>query len=728
MEAIEHEISCVPSAKRRGSTDRVNQLAAAAVTRPYRRYSEYLSLYEAVVSIEGEHRYRRAARSFAEVYPKMTPVIRPGELLVGAKLRDEDTPSDWMWIPDSYENEVPTYAKRVPADYPKIRAMADRALISPVAPQCHKAVDYANYIRVGSRALAERARAIAETRTSDEREFALAFADSHEALIAMAHRYAEVAAALAGLDPDPKRAAELWEIARICAKVPAEPAGTFHEALQSFWFAYMVSGDSTGRIDVFLREFYEADIASGRLTPARALELIECLMIKLHDDYSDNQMNVSSVHTMTLGGQLSDGSDASSDLTRLFLTAIRNVRLLRPSVYLRCFDGTPDDLLTSAVEMLAEGLSEPSFYGDTPIVSGLVRVGIPTEEARDYVLGGCTEVVSPGRGNWGAPTGWINVAMLVDDALRDAAREGARHTDGLWHAIDDHIEEIADTVQTVTRIMDENADLDWHTTMLMPCCLERCTDIGRGGAQSYITQWAGVGLPNAVDMLYAAHHLITTDGASLADIFRLLDSGDTALFRRLRSLPKFGNDHEEVDALGAELLDRIAGALERRRTPLRQALTFAHLSGGQNMHINYGKRMGATLDARMAGDPLSDSLAGAHGRAVCGPTALIRSICRLDHSKMNGGTISTLMLSESDAATPEGRRNVAALVKAYVALGGSQLQLNFIDAATLRQAQKNPADYRGLMVRVAGYSAEFTHIGKSLQDEIISRLEGASAE
>jgi formate C-acetyltransferase len=688
---------------------------------------ELARLNAEVQPIEGEHMYQHAARWFEQVYPRMTPVIRPGELLVGAYLSDEDTPSDWMWTPDGYDWEVKNFAKFTPEDRPDLRAIAERGLISPVGPQCHKVVDFQYFIRIGSRALAEKARKIAETRTGDEQEFALAFARSHEALIVMAQRYAETADKMADAEPDPERSAELREIARICTKVPAEPAETFHEALQSFWFAYLVGRDSTGRMDVYMREFYEADLAAGRITPERAQELIECLMIKLHDDYVDNQHNVSSIHTMTLGGQMPDGTDASNDLTRLFLEAIRNVRLLRPSIYLRCFEGTPDDLIALAIQMHAEGMTEPSFYGDTPIIEGLERVGIPHEAASDYSLGGCTEVVSPGRGNWGAPTGWINAALLTDDALRDAARENVRDMDSLWRVIDRHIEIVVDAVQEVTTWLDKDPALDWPVTMLMPCCLERCTDIGRGGAETYLAQWAGVGLPNATDMLYSAYQLMEVEGKSLAEAFRLLDSGDAALYARLNKLPKFGNDCEEVDAFGVELLNRIGNALERRRTPLRQALTFGHLSGGQNMHIDCGRLMGATLDGRKAGQTLSDSLAGAQGRAVSGPTALIRSICRLDHSKMSGGTVSTLMLNEKDMATPEGRLQVAALVKAYVVLGGSQLQINFVDAATLRCAQDSPEEYRGLMVRVAGYSAEFTHVGRKLQDEIIARTEGLSS-
>jgi formate C-acetyltransferase len=165
----------------------------------------------------------------------------------------------------------------------------------------------------------------------------------------------------------------------------------------------------------------------------------------------------------------------------------------------------------------------------------------------------------------------------------------------------------------------------------------------------------------------------------------------------------------------------MADALERRRTPLRSALVLGHLAGGENMHVAYGRRMGATLDGRRAGETLADSLAGSQGKTLAGPTAVIRSVCRLDHSRLIAGNVSTLRLNPADFATPGARRNVVALIRSFVALGGSQLQLNLVDAATLREAQAHPEAHRGLLVRVAGYSADFTEMGRHLQDEIIAR-------
>ena len=354
-----------------------------------------------------------------------------------------------------------------------------------------------------------------------------------------------------------------------------------------------------------------------------------------------------------------------------------------------------------------------------------MRLGIPLEQARDYALSGCTEVCSPGRGNWGCPNGWVNLALLVDEALRECARDGIADPEAMWAVIERHADELAEACRVNNIYVDERlADPYFGATILMPVTLERCRPITQGGAETHLGHWEGMGLPNAADMIHAAQRLGFAQGAPLASLFERLDSEDPALLRQLRRQPKFGNGVPEVDEIGARVVRIMAEALERRSTPLRTALVLGHLAGGENMHLAYGLLMGPTLDGRRRGQTLADSLAGSQGYTKAGPTAVIRSICRLDHSRLIAGNVSTLRLSQADFATPAARKNVVALLRTFVALGGSQLQLNVVDAETLRQAQERPEEYEGLMVRVAGYSADFTHIGRTLQDEIIARTEG----
>ena len=256
----------------------------------------------------------------------------------------------------------------------------------------------------------------------------------------------------------------------------------------------------------------------------------------------------------------------------------------------------------------------------------------------------------------------------------------------------------------------------------MPVCLEKCQDIVHGGAASYMGHWEAMGLPNAADMLHAVERLVFEEGERLPELLGRLEGDDPALRRRLSHLPRFGNGNEAVDEIAARLVRIMSEALERRSTRLRSHLVLGHLAGGENMHIAYGLVMGPTLDGRRAGETLSDSLAGSQGQTRGGPTAVVRSLCRLDHSRLVAGNVSTLRLLPADFADTESRQKVVALIRTFVAMGGSQLQINVVDAETLRAAQADPEAHEGLMVRVAGYSADFTHMGKTLQDEIIARL------
>ncbi|HCU35831.1 MAG TPA: hypothetical protein DGT21_10360 [Armatimonadetes bacterium] len=724
------EMPCVPALRRiagetipRGSSPRTRALAADAAARHFLPYGEQAQLYAAFVPPQGLGRILTTAHAFAHVHPRLTPLIRDGELIVGARHRTTSEEVVRGWLPDGTDSYVDSFARNTPSHRPDIHEMALRGLLSPQGSMNHKVVDYARFLRVGSAALAERARRIAAERTGEQQEFAIAFAMGHEAMIAHAETYARECLRAAET-ADPGRAAELRELARICARVPREPAETFHEAIQMLWFAYMVAGDGVGRPDVYLNDYYDADLAAGRITPERARELIECLMIKLHGDYAEGVYNVSSIHTMTLGGVLPDGSDACNALTRLFLQAIRSVRLLRPTIYVRCHDGTPENVLELAVEMLGEGLAEPNFYGDTPVIDGLQRLGVPVEQARDYALSGCTEIVLPGLANWGAPNGWINLAMVADEAIGELAAAPTPTRELLWQILERRADELAEVCRICNEwVDDQREDGAYNATLLMPVCLEKCRDIVHGGAASYMGHWEAIGLPNAADMLHATEVLVLNERQSLPELLKSLQTGDPTLRKRLRRLPRFGNGDEAVDALAARLVTIMADALERRGTPLRSHLVMGHLAGGENMHISYGLRMGPTLDGRRAGEALADSLAGSQGATRSGPTAVIRSLCRLDHSRMVAGNASTLRLLPADFLDQERRRNVVGLIRTFVALGGSQLQINIVDAETLRAAQADPEAHEGLMVRVAGYSADFTHCGKMLQDEIIARLE-----
>ena len=719
--------NCLPRALSvpRGSTPRLRRLCEEVATRYFGPFDEIHAANKTFVpSAESASPWRKACERFVYVRDRLTPYIRPDDLLAGALVRG-DGPAGPGWKPAGEDGYIAHFADNVSPKEPKwVYEMASRGLISPQGPFNHKVVDYAGFLRSGSLAVIERAEALLPGRDGAAREITEGFIEGHRCMIRTAERYAAEYAKLAKTADTAERKDEFSEMERICKKVPAYPAASFHEALQMLWFAYMAAGDGTGRPDQYLYEYYKADLEAGRIGEERALELTEAFMIKLHGECFEGVFNVSSVQTMTLGGCDKEGLDACNDLTRLFLQAVRSVRLLRPTVYIRMTKKTPRDILELAVSMLGEGLGEPNFFGDEPVIEGLVRVGVPLEDARDYALSGCAEVVSPGKGNWGAPNGWINIARLALESLHKAAELELKSVDEFWAVYKEMCEEVAEGCAVANLHVDSKTDwARYEAAIMFPCCLERGADVMSGGLETYYAHWEGIGLPNAADMVYSAEKTAWEGEAELSDLLRSLETEqDETLILNLRKLPKFGSDNAAVDHIAAKLVEILSQALEAKNPGRRRALMLGHLAGGENMHIAYGKHMPATLDGRRAGQPLADSMAASQGRAPS-PTAAIQSLCRLDHSRLQAGNVSTLRLVPADFASESGRGKVADLIFTFVAMGGSQLQINVLDTAVLRKAQQSPEQYAGIIVRVAGYSAAFDGLGKVVQDEIISRYE-----
>ncbi|MCL2665802.1 MAG: hypothetical protein FWE82_09320 [Defluviitaleaceae bacterium] len=726
MKRVTAAENCLPHTNGmvRGTTPRTQRLCEEVATRYSGPFTEIKDAWGKFKPSDGASHWTEAAERFVFIRDRLSAYIRQDDLIAGALVRG-DGPVSTGWKPAGEDFYINHFAQTGPKEPQWVYDMASRGLISPQGPFNHKVVDYEGFLRTGSLNVIKRAEELLASREGLAREITEGFIEGHKCMIRTAERYAAAYEALADNTKNEQDKCEFIEMARICKKVPAHPAGTFYEAIQMLWFAYMVAGDGTGRPDQYLYDYYRADTDAGNISEERVLELIEAFMIKLHSEYLEGIYNVSSVQTLTLGGCDSNGKDACNELTRLFLRAIRSVRLLRPTVYVRCTDETPQDILDLSIAMLGEGLGEPNFFGDKPVVEGLTRLGVPAADARDYALSGCAEIVSPAKGNWGAPNGWINMAQLTLEALHETAEDRENISiENFWTVYSAACKKVAEACAIANKYVDDICiNYRYESTIMYPCCLERGLDSMRGGMDTYFGHWEGVGLPNSADMVYAAFYLLDKNGDTLNDLLQKTESGDDEFFlASLRKLPKFGNDIDDVDLIAAKLVRILSESLEAQNPGLRSALMLGHLAGGENMHIAYGKHMPATLDGRRAGQPLADSMAACHGYSAV-PTAMIKSLCKLDHSRLQAGNVSTMRLTPADFATAEGRGNVSALIRTFVASGGSQLQFNVLDADLLREAQKNPEQHAGIIVRVAGYSSVFDGLGKIVQDEIIARYE-----
>ncbi|MBU1751858.1 MAG: formate C-acetyltransferase/glycerol dehydratase family glycyl radical enzyme, partial [Chloroflexi bacterium] len=596
------------------------------------------------------------------------------------------------------------------------------------------------------------------------RALARAIAISGEGARALAGRYAAEADRLAAEETDPARQAELVEIARICHKVPWEPAETFVEALQSFWFTHMLvlvdesypgPGVSPGRIDQYLYPYYQADIAAGRLTPQKAKEWLHCLWIK-HNYVYDYQgwvgtnqgITASFGQLITLAGLDEHGEDTANELTYLMLDVIEEMNLLEPKPNVRLHAKSPDRLLNRVVDMVANAQGSPFLLNfDENSIAGLRWQGLPEDMLWDYAPVGCLENTLQGCDRSGTVDVNLNLVKAVELTLydgRDAAtgeqvgprtgdpRTGDPRTfasyDQFYAAFQAQLKSMMEQLIAANNIADAGRarfEPTPYLSALVGGCLENGKDITAGGARhNYITV-EGMGLATAADSLAAVKKLVYEDrSVSMTDLVPALVAnweGYEALRQTmLHKAPKYGNDDAYADDVAREISRFWTTEAFQHVAPQ----TGKRYRGGYlswNYWVSYAPVTAATPDGRRRGQFLSNGVCPVNGADALGPTAVIKSVGHVGLETAPNGASHTMSFSPSMLQNPENRHKLAALLRAYTRVGGTCLQINVVSPDTLRAAQRDPDAYRNLLVRVTGYNAYFCALGKEIQDEIIAR-------
>ncbi len=625
----------------------------------------------------------------------------------------------------------------------------------------HLIPNYPRVLREGFRTIkAEADAVVGDPSTSKERrDLARAISICAEAARAFAGRYAGEAERLAAGEADPQRRAELLEIARICRKVPWEPAETFTEALQSLWFTHMLvmaaesypgPGLSPGRIDQYLYPYYKADIEAGRLTREQAKEWLQCLWIKHNYAYdfqgwvgTNQGINSSFGQLITLGGMNEKGEDASNELTWLILEVIEEMNLLEPKPNIRLHAKTPAPLLQRVVEMAVKAQGSPFLLNfDENSIAGLRWEGLPEDMLWDYAPVGCLENTLQGCDRSGTVDVNLNLAKAVELVLhdgRDAAtgeqigpRTGDPRTfttfEQFFEAFKAQLKAILELLIAANNIADAGRarfEPTPYLSAIVDGCLESGKDITAGGARFNFITVEGIALATTADSLAAVKKLVYDDRAiTMDELIRALDAnfeGYESLRQTLiHKAPKYGNDDPYVDDTAREVSRYWTTLAFQYTTPE----TGKRYRGGYlswNYWIAYAPSTAATPDGRRRGQYLSNGVCPVNGADRLGPTAVIKSVGHLGLETAPNGASHTMSFSPSLLRSEENRRKLAALLRAYGKIGGTCLQLNIVSPETLRAAQKDPDSYRNLLVRVTGYNAYFVMLGKEIQDEIIAR-------
>jgi len=574
------------------------------------------------------------------------------------------------------------------------------------------------------------------------------------AVISFARRYSELAAKMAARESDPDRAAELREIARVCNRVPEHPAETLQEAVQSLYFIHLVaqieSGGnsiSLGRIDQILFPYFQKDVEAGRGSKELARELVAMLFIKTNEIWNvleeafipgGEGTEGKTTQNVTVGGVGPDGRDATNDMSYIALDAYADVRTVQPNFGVRVSPDCPAELMRRAVDYTRDGVLM-HFFNDEAIIRSLVKAGHTLEDARNYGMVGCLEPNAQGK-TFGstfavqfsgikclelALSNGIDNIFGYPSGIETGDPAAFENFEDVWSAYDGQvrhfINQMVRGMEVLDRTIAENVPSPFASAMV-DGCLEKGLDLTRGGALYNSTGVQFMGFANVVDSLYSVKKAVFEDKLfTMADLAQWLsedwqDAEDKRAYF-LNRIPKYGNDNDEVDALGVRVMDHYCDVLSGYRNFRGGFFWPGVFSVG--FHITMGAFTGATPDGRFAGDVLGNGITPTTGNAVSGPTAIMNSVVKLPVTRATNGVNLNMRFQGKKIRT----EHLAALIQTYFRNGGTQVQFNMVDSAILRDAQKHPEKHRDLFVRVSGYSAEFIGLSEIAQDEIISRTE-----
>ncbi len=586
-----------------------------------------------------------------------------------------------------------------------------------------------------------------------------------KAIIRLANRYAEAAEGLAAAEKDSGRKKQLERVAEACRRVPANSPRSFYEAIQSLWFNQILSSPTSthnlGRFDQFMYPFYKEDLKKGRTNDEEVLELlcelrIKCMKpenIKLSSAKRKQHAGFAKWRNMTIGGVTADGKDASNELSYLVLEAANCLRTPHHTITLRVHQGTPEDLLVKALEVVKTGIGMPAIALDQSFLDYMTSGGIPVEEARNYHLCGCVDPAIPGKASFLAGSFFV-VPKILEMFLNDGIDPRTGIEGGPfkpkaeeYQSYEELYTAFKDFMSYFISLWHEHSFLNrWNTgdvhsyydavevidTVLMKDGIKVGKPVSKRDAVApydFRACMIPVGAINVADALAAIKKLIFDEKKVTMTTLKQAMAANWEGYESLRKMclqaPKYGNDIDYVDLIVKDIYQFLIDEEARYYTSGRPIDGKIRGLGGASISSMFagGTIIGATPDGREAGTTLSDgTVSPSQGRDIKGPTAMLRSAAKMDQA-MCSSTLLNLKLHPSSLATREDLKKLGSLIKSYSVMGGKWIQFNVVGNQELLDAQKSPEKYRDLIVRVAGYSAYFVDLSEGVQDDIIKRME-----
>ena len=616
--------------------------------------------------------------------------------------------------------------------------------------QGHICPDVKRWLEKGPAGLKAEALKKLETCAEDEREFYECVVLVMEGAVHFMKRYHDL---ILSMD----REQELTEVAAICKNLSERGARTFHEAVQSIWFLFVIlhmesnaSSFSPGRMDQYLYPFYERDVAQGRIDKDRALVLLECLWLKFNQIvYLRNQNSAKYFagfpigFNIALGGVDAQGKDTYNEVSLLCLQAQYDLGLPQPNLSVRLYKHTSSELMQAAIQVVAKGSGMPQFFNDEAIIQTMHDdLGITIEDARDYAIVGCVELTTHGNN-----LGWSDAAMFnLNKALELTLNHGVCLLTGekigldlggldtygsfaeLEQAFQTQVDYFIDEMMKAEEVV-EQAHQDCLPTAFLSSVIDDCLEVGkdvtRGGAKYNLSGIQMIQIANLADSLAALQKLVydehRIEAVDLLAALRTDFKNDRVMQTMLQNkVPKYGNDVDWVDAHGAKWASYF-------REKMKQ---YTNYRGGPyhtgmytvSAHVPMGENVGASPDGRNAKTPLADGgMSPVYGRDLSGPTAVLKSVSKMQDSCTTNGGLLNMKFLPSFFQTQTGRNKFENFLRAFVDLEIPHIQFNVVNRADLLDAKAHPERHQSLTIRVAGYTAYFVELAGKLQDEIIER-------
>lgn len=619
---------------------------------------------------------------------------------------------------------------------------------------------------------------IFDPEATDKQQELEAMAISCDAAILFAERHAELAEEMSEKlkakseksEADEQRIRELEKIADVCHWVPAHAPRDLWEAIQMYWFVHLgtvteLNGwDSMnpGHIDQHLWPFYQKGIEDGTLTRDKAKELLSCLWIKFNNQPAPPKVGVTALESGTyndftninIGGVDRNGESATNDLSYMILEIQEELHELQPGLSIHIAQNTPDEFLLEGIKVIRQGHGYPSIFNPDTYIKELVREGKTLEDAREGGCSGCIEVGAFGKEAY-LLTGYLNTPKILEITLNNGfdpqtgkklgLETGDPRTfktfEELYEAWHKQMVYFVNLKLSVNNYIERMFSLYAPATFLslyIDDCIEKSRDYYSGGARYNTTYIQCTGLGTITDCFTTLKKHVFEDKRYTMD--QMLEACKTnwgttsgnvqssilnVQWEKMRQYirnhtPFFGNDDEYADTIAVRVYDDLVKAIEGRPNTRGGKTQLNMLS--TTCHNYFGSVCGATPNGRFAHFAISDGTSPAHGSDSHGPTAVIKSLGKLDQTK-SGGTLLNVRFVPQLLKREEDQKKLASLIRTYFKFGGHHIQFNIVDTATLLDAQKHPDEYRDLLVRVAGYSDYFNDMTEQLQNEIIARTE-----